>query len=154
FNYADKWIPEFFIDSSHPPADILKYVYAKLIRSGSAEVVGEAWRKLSGTRDHRFHASIALLSRFGYVEKIHNANGSGVRILKRNDPELTAINFQELEARREFEYKKFGVMLDYASRFRKHCYRSFILSYFGEWNRTRDCGNCSRCNAGKFPKNK
>ena len=59
---------------------------------------------------------------------------------------------QELEARRQFEYKKFGVMLNYASRFRKHCYRSFILSYFGEWNRNRDCGNCSRCNANKFPR--
>src|SRR5262249_48316581 len=67
-----------------------------------------------------------------------------------NDPGLHGINFHELEARRQFEYKKLGVMLDYASRFRKHCYRSFILSYFGEWNRTRDCSNCSRCNADKF----
>jgi ATP-dependent DNA helicase RecQ len=76
-----------------------------------------------------------------------------VRPLKANDPALHGINFHELEARRQFEYKKFGVMLDYASRFRKHCYRSFILSYFGEWNRKRDCGNCSRCNATKFPQN-
>src|SRR5215831_9870768 len=71
FNYADKWIPEFFIDSSHPPADILKYVFGKLCRSGSAEIVGEPWRRVSATNDHRFHASIALLSRFGYLEKIH-----------------------------------------------------------------------------------
>ena len=42
-------------------------------------------------------------------------------------------------------------MLNYASRFRKHCYRSFILSYFGEWTRNRECGNCSRCNPHKFP---
>src|SRR5205085_12695949 len=67
------------------------------------------------------------------------------------DPGLHGINFQELEARRQFEYKKFGVMLNYASRFRRHCYRSFILSYFGEWNRSRDCGNCSRCEPQKFP---
>ena len=152
FNYADKWIPEFFIDSSHPPADILKYVFGKLCRSRSMEIVGESWRKLSATRDHRFHASIALLSRFGYLEKIHTEEGRGVRLLKVNDPALHGINFHELEARRQFEYKKFGVMLDYASRFRKHCYRSFILSYFGEWNRKRDCGNCSRCNANKFPR--
>jgi ATP-dependent DNA helicase RecQ len=116
------------------------------------EIVGESWRKLSATRDHRFHASIALLSRFGYLEKIHTEEGRGVRLLKVNDPALHGINFHELEARRQFEYKKFGVMLDYASRFRKHCYRSFILSYFGEWNRKRDCGNCSRCNANKFPR--
>jgi ATP-dependent DNA helicase RecQ len=150
FNYADKWIPEFFIDSSHPPADILKYVFGKLCRFESREIVGEPWRKLAATRDHRFHASIALLSRFGYLEKVHTGDGRGVRILKSNDPGLHGINFHELEARRQFEYKKLGVMLDYASRFRKHCYRSFILSYFGEWNRTRDCGNCSRCNADKF----
>ena len=43
-------------------------------------------------------------------------------------------------------------MLNYASRFRKHCFRSFILSYFGEWTRNQECGNCSRCSPGKFPR--
>lgn len=152
FNYADKWIPEFFIDSSHPPADILKYVFGKLCRAGRRDVIGEDWRKLSSTKDHRFHASVALLQRFGYIEKIHTQEGRGVRVLKSDDPGLKAINFQDLEARREFEYKKFGVMLNYASRFRKHCYRSFILSYFGEWNRNRECGNCSRCHPEKYPR--
>jgi ATP-dependent DNA helicase RecQ len=152
FNYADKWIPEFFIDSSHPPADILKYVFGKVCRSGAREIVGDSWRKLSQTKDHRFHASLALLQRYGYLEKIQNQSGRGVRILKPNDTALSGINFQDLEARRQFEYKKFGVMLNYASRFRKHCYRSFILSYFGEWNRSRDCGNCSRCNTQKYPR--
>jgi ATP-dependent DNA helicase RecQ len=150
FNYADKWIPEFFIDSSHPPADILKYVFGKLCRSGN-EVVGESWRKMAATKDHRFHASVALLSRYSYLEKVHTNEGRGIRILKPHDLGLHGINFQELEARREFEYKKFGVMLNYASRFRKHCYRSFILSYFGEWNRNRDCANCSRCEPKKYP---
>ena len=63
---------------------------------------------------------------------------------------LRGINFAELETRRQFEYKKLAVMLNYASRFRKHCYRSFILSYFGEWTRSRDCGNCSRCSPHKY----
>src|SRR5881296_2909227 len=85
FNYADKWIPEFFIDSSHPPADILKYVFEKLCRAGQPAIVGDAWRRLSGTNDHRFHASIALLQRFGYIEKIQTQAGRGVRILKPND---------------------------------------------------------------------
>ena len=152
FNYADKWIPEFFIDSSHPPAEILKYVFERLCRSGEAAIVGESWRKLSGTKDHRFHASIALLQRFGYLERVNMESGRGVRILKRNDTALRGINFEDLETRREFEYKKFGVMLNYASRFRKHCYRSFILSYFGEWNRSRNCENCSRCNPHKYPR--
>jgi ATP-dependent DNA helicase RecQ len=151
FNYADKWIPEFFIDSSHPPADILKYVFAKLCRSGSNVILGDAWRKFSNTKDHRFHASIALLQRYGYLEKIHTQNGRGIRILKPNDTGLQGINFHDLETRRQFEYKKFGVMLNYASRFRKHCYRSFILSYFGEWSRNRECGNCSRCSPQKYP---
>src|SRR3989442_1392114 len=150
FNYADKWIPEFFIDSSHPPAEILKYVFGKLCRSGQPAIVGDAWRKLSGTNDHRFHASIALLQRFGYLEKIQTQAGRGVRILKPNDTMLRGVNFAELETRRQFEYKKFAVMLNYASRFRRHCYRSFILSYFGEWTRNRDCGNCSRCNPHKY----
>ena len=152
FNYADKWIPEFFIDSSHPPADILKYVFSKVCRSGKPDIVGDSWRKLSQTKDHRFHASLALLQRYGYVEKIQTQAGRGIRVLKPNDTALSGINFQDLESRRQFEYKKFGVMLNYASRFRKHCYRSFILSYFGEWNRSRDCGNCSRCNPQKYPR--
>ena len=151
FSYADKWIPEFFIDSSHPPPDILKYVFAKLCRSGQTTVLGDAWRKFSATNDHRFHASVALLQRYGYLERIHTKDGRGIRILKSNDAALRGINFQDLEARRQFEYKKFGVMLNYASRFRKHCYRSFILSYFGEWTRNRECGNCSRCSPAKFP---
>lgn len=149
FNYADKWIPEFFIDSSHPPADILKYVFSKLCRSGQPDIAGDAWRRLSDTTDHRFHASVALLQRYGYIEKIHTREGRGIRILRPNDAALHGINFHDLESRRQFEYKKFGVMLNYASRFRKHCYRSFILSYFGEWTRNRECGNCSRCNPQK-----
>jgi ATP-dependent DNA helicase RecQ len=152
FNYADKWIPEFFIDSSHPPPDILKYVFAKLCRSGEKTILGNAWRKISATNDHRFHASVALLQRYGYLEKIQTNEGRGVRILKPTDTLLHGINFHDLEARRQFEYKKFGVMLNYASRFRKHCFRSFILSYFGEWSRNRECGNCSRCSPGKFPR--
>jgi len=152
FNYADKWIPEFLIDSSHPPAEILKYVFGKLCRYGEGPIVGDAWRKLSATRDHRFHASITLLQRFGYLDRIQTQAGRGVRILKANDTALHGINFEELEARRQFEYKKLGVMLNYASRFRKHCFRSFILSYFGEWNRSRDCDNCSRCNPQKYPR--
>jgi ATP-dependent DNA helicase RecQ len=152
FNYADKRIPEFFIDSSHPPPDILKYVFAKLCRSGQTTILGDAWRRFSATNDHRFHASVALLQRYGYLEKVHTKDGRGIRILKSNDAALRGINFQDLEARRQFEYKKFGVMLNYASRFRKHCYRSFILSYFGEWTRKRECGNCSRCSPSKFPR--
>jgi len=152
FSYADKWIPEFFIDSSHPPADILKFVFGKVCRSGESRILGDAWRKLSNTKDHRFHASISLLQRYGYIEKLQTHEGRGIRILKPNDRGLSGINFEELESRRQFEYKKFGVMLNYASRFRRHCYRSFILGYFGEWNKNRECGNCSRCNPGKFPR--
>jgi len=152
FNYADKWIPEFFIDSSHPPADILKYVFGKVCRSGMRDIVGDNWQKLSATKDHRFHASVALLQRYGYLEKVQTQEGRGVRVLKADDTGLRGINFEDLEARRQFEYKKFGVMLNYASRFRKHCYRSFILSYFGEWSRNRECGNCSRCTPQKYPR--
>ncbi|HLQ75730.1 MAG TPA: ATP-dependent DNA helicase RecQ, partial [Terriglobia bacterium] len=145
FSYADKWIPELFIDASHPPADYLKQTFAKLLSTGEPVVVGEPWKKVTARMDQRFHAAVSLLQRAGYVERVHSANGSGVRILKFKDRELAGFNFEELERRREFEYRKLGVMLQYASRFKKHCYRSFILRYFGEWSRVRECGNCSRC---------
>jgi ATP-dependent DNA helicase RecQ len=145
FNYADKWIPELFIDASHPPADYLKQTFERLLSAGEPVVIGEPWKKVTARMDQRFHAAVSLLQRAGYVERVHSPNGSGVRILRPKDRELADFNFEELERRREFEYRKLGVMLQYASRFKKHCYRSFILRYFGEWSKVRDCGNCSRC---------
>src|SRR5262249_5199932 len=59
FNYADKWIPEFFIDSSHPPPDLLKQVFSKLCRSGQSTILGDQWRMQSNERDHRFQACVA-----------------------------------------------------------------------------------------------
>ena len=80
---------------------------------------------------------------------MHTAAGTGVRILRPNDSQLRDFNFEELERRRDFEHRKFRVMLEYASRFKKHCFRSFVLRYFGEWTKVKDCGNCSRCAPAK-----
>jgi ATP-dependent DNA helicase RecQ len=153
FSYADKWIPELFIDASHPPADYLRGVYQSVLSAaaGAPAVLGEAWTRLRARGDQRFHSAISLLQRAGYLERVHTGAGSGVRVLRPRDRTLDGFNFDELERRRQFEHRKLGVMLQYASRFRKHCYRSFILRYFGEWTRVRDCGNCSRCAPRKRP---
>ena len=145
FSYADKWIPELFIDASHPPADFLKQVFGRLIAPGQPVLIGDAWRQVSTRMDQKFHSAVTILHRAGYVERVHTAAGSGVRILRPKDRELRDFNYEELERRREFEYRKLAVMLQYASRFKKHCYRSFVLRYFGEWSKVKDCGNCSRC---------
>jgi ATP-dependent DNA helicase RecQ len=145
FNYADKWIPELFIDASHPSPEFLKEVFARLLAPGQAVLIGDDWRQVSARMDQKFHSAVTILHRAGYVNRMHTTSGSGVRILRTNDRNLHDFNFEELERRREFEYRKLGVMLQYASRFRKHCYRSFVLRYFGEWTKIRDCGNCSRC---------
>lgn len=145
FNYADKWIPELFIDASHPPADFLRQVFGRLLAAKKPVLIGPDWRAVSARMDQKFHSAVTILHRAGYVDRIHTAEGSGVRILRSHDPGLSDFNFEELERRREFEHRKLRVMLDYASRFRKHCYRSFVLRYFGEWTRVKDCGNCSRC---------
>jgi ATP-dependent DNA helicase RecQ len=145
FNYADKWIPELFIDASHPPAEFLVQTFGKLLSAGVPLVVGDSWKKVTAHMDQRFHAAVSLLQKAGYVERVHSSNGSGVRILRPKDKQLSEFNFEELDRRRDFEYRKLAVMLQYASRFKKHCYRSFILRYFGEWSKVKDCGNCSRC---------
>jgi ATP-dependent DNA helicase RecQ len=145
FSYADKWIPELFIDASHPAPDFLKQVFGRLLAIGQPLVIGNAWRQVTTRMDQKFHSAVTILHRAGYVERVHSAAGSGVRILKPRDSELREFNFEELQRRRDFEYRKLRVMLEYASRFRKHCYRSFVLRYFGEWTKVRDCGNCSRC---------
>jgi ATP-dependent DNA helicase RecQ len=145
FSYADKWIPELFIDASHPSPDFLKEVFGRLLATGQPLIIGDAWRQVSARMDQKFHSAVTILHRAGFVQRVHSANGSGVRILKSTDRELRDFNFEELERRRDFEYRKLGVMLQYASRFRKHCYRSYVLRYFGEWTKIRDCANCSRC---------
>ena len=145
FSYADKWIPELFIDASHPPPEFLKQVYGRLLAAGQPVLVGDAWRQVSARMDQKFHSAVTILNRAGYVDRVHAAGGSGVRILRPKDRELRDFNFEELQHRRDFEYRKLGMMLQYASRFKKHCYRSFVLRYFGEWSKVKDCGNCSRC---------
>jgi ATP-dependent DNA helicase RecQ len=145
FSYADKWIPELFIDASHPPADFLRQVYGRLLAAGEPVIIGDKWRQVAARMDQKFHSAVTILHRAGYVERVHTAAGSGVRILRPNDSQLSDFNFEELERRRDFEHRKFRVMLEYASRFKKHCYRSFVLRYFGEWTKVKDCGNCSRC---------
>jgi superfamily II DNA helicase RecQ len=145
FNYADKWIPEVFIDASHPPADFLRQVYGRLLAAGEPVIIGDRWRQVAARMDQKFHSAVTILHRAGYVERMHTAAGSGVRILRPNDSQLQDFNFEELELRRDFELRKLRVMLDYASRFKKHCYRSFVLRYFGEWTKVKDCSNCSRC---------
>ncbi len=145
FSYADKWIPELFIDASHPSPDFLKQVYGKLLAAGQVVLVGDVWRKVTSRMDQKFHSAVTILHRAGYVERLHTSAGSGVRILRPKDRNLTDFNFQDLEKRRAFELRKLALMLQYASRFRKHCYRSFVLRYFGEWTNVRDCHNCSRC---------
>jgi ATP-dependent DNA helicase RecQ len=145
FSYADKWIPELFIDMSHPPPEFLKQVYATILAAKQPVVAGEAWKRATARMDQRFHSAVTILQRAGYVDRVHSAEGSGVRILRPQDRDLAGFDFSELERRRQFEYRKLAVMLQYASRFKKHCYRSFVLRYFGEWTSVRDCGNCSRC---------
>src|SRR5688572_25760887 len=145
FNYADKWIPELFIDASHPPADFLRQVFGRLLAAGEPVIIGDRWRQVSSRMDQKFHSAVTILHRAGYVERVHTAAGSGVRILRPKDRELHDFNFEDLERRRDFEHRKLRVMLEYASRFKRHCYRSFVLRYFGEWTRVKDCGNCSRC---------
>ena len=148
FSYADKWIPEFFIDSSHPPAGNSEICFRQALpvrpeAKFSAMHGGNSPARETIVFMHRSRC----LHRYGYLERIQTRDGRGVRILKPNDTALHGINFDELEARRSSSTRNSAVMLNYASRFRKHCYRSFILSYFGEWSRNRECGNCSRCSA-------
>jgi ATP-dependent DNA helicase RecQ len=145
FNYADKWIPELFIDASHPPPDFLRQVFGRILAAGQPVIIGDKWRQVTARMDQKFHSAVTILHRAGYVERVHTAAGSGVRVLRANDSELRGFNFEDLERRRDFEHRKFRLMLEYASRFKKHCYRSFVLRYFGEWTKVKDCGNCSRC---------
>jgi superfamily II DNA helicase RecQ len=153
FNYADKWIPENFIESSHPSAEFLKETFARILHTAGAEtlIAGDRWRRATGRPDPKFHSAVSLLDRAGFIARVNSAEGRGVRVLQPANRQLKGFNFEELERRREFEKKKFAVMLQYASRFRRHCFRSFVLRYFGEWSRVRDCGACSRCAPDRYP---
>ena len=73
FSYADKWIPELFIDASHPPADFLKQVFGRLLAPGQPVLIGDAWRQVSTRMDQKFHSAVTILHRAGYVERVHTA---------------------------------------------------------------------------------
>ncbi len=45
FNYADKWIPEFLIDSNHPAPGILKYAFTKIVPARNANSGGRLMEK-------------------------------------------------------------------------------------------------------------
>jgi ATP-dependent DNA helicase RecQ len=98
FSYADKWIPELFIDASHPPADFLKQVFGRLLAAGQPVLIGDAWRQVSARMDQKFHSAVTILHRAGYVERVHTAQ------VPVRDPELRTgtarIHFEELERRR------------------------------------------------------
>lgn len=59
-----------------------------------------------------------------------------------------AINFDEMDLRRERANQKFAVVLRYAQT--TECKRNFILSYFKETDFSGYCGKCSSCTGEDF----
>jgi len=71
-------------------------------------------------------------------------------IMERMDLASLPVDFDNLDKRREYSFKKFDIVVRYAQT--TDCKRNYILKYFHDDETTGVCGRCSSCkNAAKIP---
>ncbi|MGH9341776.1 MAG: RecQ family ATP-dependent DNA helicase [Acidobacteriota bacterium] len=74
YNYADRWLQEFFIDGSHPGADLVKQVYSVLnAQEGIAQLSTRELAQAVGEKNEfAIHSSLVVLEKAGYIERLNS----------------------------------------------------------------------------------
>jgi ATP-dependent DNA helicase RecQ len=91
-----------------------------------------------------FNKSLNYFQSIGIINHIPPMAASGIRIVKeRMDNKNIPIDFPAIDRRRDYAYKKFEVVRNYAMTY--ECKRNFILDYFGDTETSGTCGKCSSC---------
>ena len=139
YSTRDRQLREFFIDLSHPPAEMVLRVYRALVGfEGQRTHVKEL---MSEENEPGINAAVqalldsGLAGRQGYMAWATRPGG-----------ELD-IDTADLDAHREHATKKLDSMQAYAESYT--CLRRRILSYFGEDGHPAACENCGPCLAPK-----
>ncbi len=152
FNFADTRIQEFFIDGNNPGISLISETYEMLraladekneVAIGINDLAG---RMGSGTNAMAVGSTLGILSRNGVIERfdVPGRRVRGTRLLR---PELRgedlALDMTALEEKERRDRAKLRAMIDFA--YGRTCRQQWILSYFGETEGVRACGNCDCC---------
>ena len=97
-----------------------------------------------GLREEQVRRALGELQRDGLIHYQPPFRGRGVRILRRDLPDLKeAVDFDAVDRHREHELDKLETMLRYCKA--QSCRRAWLLRYFGEETSLKFCGNCDHC---------
>ena len=98
-------------------------------------------------KEEQVRRALGELHRDEAIDYIPPFRGRGVRVLKRDLPDLAdAVDFESIDNLREHEMQKLRTLLKYCTDAR--CRRAWILRYFGEKAELKFCGNCDCCADG------
>lgn len=152
YNYADRRVPDFFIENTYPERHQVESVWAALSRiSGDGGI--PLWQ-LSGQlpgrlKDMAIESALKLLDKAGHVRLDRRRGESSVTVVDRATRKQLRIDWKEQAARRAHEEERLQRVIYYAAG--QRCRTSDILRYFG--SRGSDHGGCDHCDicAGGSP---
>jgi len=158
FNYADKNTHEFFIEGSYPDISVIRQVYDALAGTELRRIelsTTELARRVGESNEMAIQSALYVLERAGHIQRTAPALNHGGRGAQRGrsiimlDSEPAAklrVNPEDVSRRGELERRKLRAMIDFC--YTDRCYRAYILNYFGDRNRLRECGTCGNCKPG------
>ncbi len=141
YNYADRHVPDFFINNSHPDRNIIEDTWAIVRRGNQRYDTKSIANKVRGKVSHMaISSSLRLLRRYGHIE-YQAQEQSTIDLL---DTSALRVDWRAMADRRRFEEEKLQKVIYYAAGNR--CRTADILRYFGSRTSFEDrCGHCDNC---------
>ncbi|HXQ69177.1 MAG TPA: ATP-dependent DNA helicase RecQ [Pyrinomonadaceae bacterium] len=150
FNYADKNTHDFFIEGSYPDLALVKSVYNALLRTELKQIqlsTSELAHLAGEKNELAINSALYLLERAGHIERTAANRAENGRRQSRTivmlDPSPLRVDPRHVSGRADLERRKLRELIEFC--YTEECYRSHILKYFGDRNRTRECGTCGNC---------
>ena len=167
FNYADKNTHDFFIEGSYPDAGTIRDVYDALVSTGLKRIeltTREIGNRADVKNEMAVQSVLYLLERAGHIDRTSERTSVGadpsVRpvmadpasrrrhrsiVMLDNVPAAKLrVNPNDVARRGALERRKLREILNFC--YADHCYRAYILDYFGDRHHARRCGTCGNCN--------
>lgn len=146
YNYADRRVPDFFIDNAFPEQKVIELTWGLLRKAGvglHAFNAASIAKRLPGrVSTMAVDAALKQLSRAGHVEI--GSDVEGVVVKDQALPRQLRIDWAALSARREFELKKLKEVIYYATT--EECRNLKVIRYFGSrGDILGSCGHCDNC---------
>jgi ATP-dependent DNA helicase RecQ len=158
FSFGDVKIQEFLLEQSYPPRELIEEVYGLIValsrRQPEVSLQSLLPHRHRGSSTMQLAASVKLLERVGYVERLTNYDAAEditpgelhtlVRLTAEPVPlQRLEIDYAALERRKQHELQKLRRMIGYANA--RQCRRHRILGYFGEVWQQHNCAACDYC---------